>query len=481
MLIRYLLYWVRMVRFAATGGRLFYGWMTLLAATIAMGLVSYGHHITDGLAVTNMTDQVSWGIGIANFVYFVGVAAAAAILVVPAYLYHREDIKEVVLIGEMMAVVAVVMCLMFILSDVGRADRLWHLMPPLGLMNFPDSLLAWDVIAFNGYLLINLHIPGYLLYRKYCRETPKKLFYLPLVFVSIVWALSIHTVTAFLLSGLGSRPFWNSTILAPRFLISAGASGPAILYVVLAVVRKYSLLKVKDSVFDYLRMVLRISMPLNMFLVGCELFTEFYPGTIHATSARYLFVGLHGHSLLVGFIWTALAMNLLAIVIFVVPKLSAKPNLVMFACWLTIFGIWTEKGVGLVLPGFTPTPLGELSEYAPNWGEIAVNLGIVAIGLFAFTLMVKVAVGVLTDQLKMPLSEVPRELQRRPWLDGRKLMAANQAKARAEFGRAISRSSGESRRREARALLRELKLTRQARLKRPVYSPALTRERERER
>jgi Ni/Fe-hydrogenase subunit HybB-like protein len=401
----YILYWYRMVRCAVTGGRAYYAWMAMLLVLIAVGGLEWAHDIQHGLVVTNMNDHVSWGIGIANFVYFVGVAAGAAVLVVPAYVYHRDDIKELVLLGELLAVVAVAMCLLFIMSDVGRPERLWHLMPGIGFLNLPSSLLSWDVVVFTGYLLMNLHIPGYLLYSRYRGKKPTALMYLPFVFLSMIWAVSIHTTTAFLLSGLGSRPFWNTPILAPRFLISAGASAPALLILLFTVIRHFTRQHVKESVFEYFLYVLRITMPINLFLVGCEIFQEFYTGSLHAASAYYLYFGLHGHAMLPAFIWTAIAFNVSATVVFLVPKLRRNKRLMYIACGLTIVGIWTEKGMGLIFPGFVPNPLGEIIEYAPNAGEIMLCVGIVALGAFLYTAMAKITIAIQSGELRSSREE----------------------------------------------------------------------------
>lgn len=398
---QYLVYWLRMIRCALSGSRSYYVWMATLLVMVALGGLSWAHDLSHGLITTNMTDHVSWGIGIANFVYFVGVAAGAAVLVVPAYAYHRADIKEIVLLGELLAVVAVTMCLLFITTDVGRPERLWHLFPIVGYLNLPSSLLAWDVVVFSGYLAMNLHIPGYLLYRRYLGKKPAALAYLPFVFVSMVWAASIHTVTAFLLSGLGSRPFWNTPILAPRFLISAGASAPALLILLFTVLKRFAGLPVKDSVFDYFKYVLRITMPINLFLLGCEVFQEFYTGALHSASAHYLYFGLHGHAMLSAFIWTAITFNITATAIFLVPRLRNKTNVMYLGCGLTVTGIWIEKGMGLIFPGFIPSPLGEVVEYAPNAGEIILCLGIVALGMFLYTAMAKITIAIQSGELRL--------------------------------------------------------------------------------
>jgi molybdopterin-containing oxidoreductase family membrane subunit len=405
----YLVYWLKMIRCAAVGNRAYYAWMSTLLVLIVIGGLEWAHGISAGLIVTNMSDHVSWGLGIANFVYFVGVAAGAAVLVVPAYIFHRDDIKELVLLGELLAVVAVSMCLLFIMTDLGRPERLWHLTPGIGFLNLPSSLLSWDVVVFTGYLMMNLHIPGYLLYKRYTGQKPAALAYLPFVFLSMIWAVSIHTVTAFLLSGLGSRPFWNTPILAPRFLISAGASAPALLILLFTAIDRYSDLKVKKSVFEYFSYVLRITMPINLFLVGCEVFQEFYTGSLHAASAHYLYFGLHGHAMLPAFIWTALAFNITATVIFLVPKLRAR--LLYVGCALTVVGIWIEKGMGLIFPGFVPNPLGEVVEYAPNAGEIILVVGIIALGAFLYTAMAKITIAIQTGQLHRDGPLAPSEAE----------------------------------------------------------------------
>lgn len=402
---RYLVYWLKMARCALSGDRRYYVWLATLLVLITLGTIAWIRQLGHGLIVTNMTDHVSWGIWTANFVYFIGVAAGAAVLVVPAYAYHREDMKDVVLLGELLAVAVMVMCMLFITVDLGRPDRVWHLFPGFGRINLPSSILAWDVLVVTGYLLLNMHVPGYLLYRRYLGEKPNPRAYMPFVFVSMIWAISIHTVTAFLFAGLGSRPFWNTSILAPRFLISAGASAPAILILLFTVISRFTSLEVKPSVFDYFKQVLRFTMPINLFLLGCEVFGEFYTGTHHSASAYYLYFGLHGHAMLPRFIWTAIAFNVLATTIFLVPKLRNNARMLYLGCGLTIVGIWIEKGMGLLLPGFIPNPLGEVIEYAPNIVEIIMSLGIVAVGALLFTMMAKITIAIQSGKLRLGESE----------------------------------------------------------------------------
>jgi molybdopterin-containing oxidoreductase family membrane subunit len=389
-----------MVRCAVTGTRTYYAWLAFLGLCMVVGGVALSAQIEHGLAVTNMSDQVSWGAYIANFTYLVGVAAASVLLVVPSYIYHRVDLKQVVLIGELLAMSAIVMCLAFVMVDMGHPERGIHMIPGYGRLNFPASILAWDVIVLSGYLLINMHIPGYLLYKAYKGETPRRRYYLPLVFISIAWAVSIHTVTAFLYSGFAGRPFWNTAILAPRFLVSAFASGPALLIIAFFVIHRVGVLEIKDTVFVYLRQVMAFTIPLNFFLLGCEVFAEFYTGSVHVASAQYLFFGLNGHGMLVPYIWSALAMEVVAMVVVLTPQLRAKRPLLVFASVLCVIGVWVEKGMGLLVPGFVPSPAGDLVEYAPSLVEIGVSIGIWGAGIALFTVLVKVALAIKSGRVR---------------------------------------------------------------------------------
>ncbi|MFU8806316.1 MAG: NrfD/PsrC family molybdoenzyme membrane anchor subunit, partial [Bradymonadaceae bacterium] len=289
----------RSIALATDGSVIFYVWMTFLTALALVGANAYAHQVVEGMAITNMTDHVSWGLYIANFTFLVGLAAGGVMMVIPAYLYDDHDMHDVVIIGELLAIASLIMCLMFVMVDLGRPDRFWHLIPGIGAFNWPMSMLTWDVIVLNGYLLLNLHIVGYLLYTRFLGKTPDKRWYLPFVFMSIIWAISIHTVTAFLYSGLGGRPFWNTAILAPRFLASAFVAGPAFIILTLQLVRWFTKLPVGNGPIRTLTTILRITVLLNLFLLGSELFTEFYTGGSHGASAQYLYFGLHGYNALV--------------------------------------------------------------------------------------------------------------------------------------------------------------------------------------
>lgn len=385
----------RCFRLSFVGDWRYQTWMLVLTIFALFGLNAYAKQLVHGLQVTGMTDQVSWGMYIANFTYLVGMAAAAVMLVIPVYIYKNEELHDLVIFGELLAVASIVMCLLFVVVDLGAPDKAHHLMMR---MNFPESMLAWDVIVLNGYLLLNLHICGYLVYCAYRKRTPSKAFYIPFVFVAIVWAISIHTVTAFLLVGLGARHFWNSAILAPRFLASAFAAGPAFLIVTLQIVRHFSSYQVPDKALRTLKSIVVVALAINFFLLLAEVFTDFYAGSTHIGSIQYLFFGIGDATALVPWIWSAVIMNAIALLILLSPA-GNRMRWMNVACVLLVVGIWIEKGMGLIIPAFVPTPLGEVVEYTPTLNETLVCLGIWAFGLMLYTIFVRITIPVLSGEL----------------------------------------------------------------------------------
>lgn len=396
----------RCARIAFVGDWRYYAWMGVLTAFCLVGLHAYSRQLVHGLVVTGMSDEVSWGVYIANFTFLVGVAAAAVMMVIPVYIYDNEELHDLVIFGELLAVAAILMCLAFVTVDLGRPDRFWHLIPGLGQMNFPNSMLSWDVIVLNGYLLLNVHICGYLLYTRYRDRKPSKWFYIPFVFIAIFWAVSIHTVTAFLYVGLGGRPFWNSSIVGPRFLASAFSAGPAIIILALQIIRRVTHYAITDKALLTLRSIVQVSMIINVFLLINEVFKEFYSGTLHVASSEYLFLGLHGHNALVPWIWTAVVFNVVSMFLLVLP-LSRSLKWLDVACVLCILGIWIEKGMGLVIPGFIPTPLGAIVEYSPTLNETLICLGIWAFGLLCYTVFLRMAVPILQGRLSHHNRDLP--------------------------------------------------------------------------
>jgi molybdopterin-containing oxidoreductase family membrane subunit len=394
-----------------SGGPRYHVWMGSLSAIMLVGGYAYSVQLRDGLGVTGMSDHVSWGFYISNFTFLVGLAAAALLLVLPAYILRDVDFGRAVLLAEAVAVAALVMCLTFVIVDIGNPMAAWHMVPGIGLLNWPRSLLSWDVIVLNGYLALNLVIPFYILYSKYRGRSPDKHKYLPWMYIAVAWAVSIHMVTAFLLAGLPARPFWNTALLGPRFLASAFTAGPAFMLLLLWFIRRETDYEIGDAAFAKLAIITTVAAQVNLVMLGSELFYKFYSPTHHGINARYLFLGLGEHNALVPWIWTAIGLNVAATVLLMIHPLRRNPRYLMPACGVLFLAIWIEKGIGLVIPGFVPSPLGEIVEYTPSWVELGVTAGIWALGLFVLTVLVRVALPIEMGQVRSPyltqVSQVP--------------------------------------------------------------------------
>ncbi|WKX75548.1 NrfD/PsrC family molybdoenzyme membrane anchor subunit [Zobellia laminariae] len=159
------------------GSKTYHLWMGFLTLVMLIGMYCYSIQLEEGLSATGMSDRVSWGLYISNFTFLVGVAAAAVMLVMPTYVLKDIDFKQAVLIGEGLAVAALIMCLAFVVADMGGPSVLWHMIPGIGVFNFPNSMLTWDVIVLNGYLFINISIPFYILFKHYQNKEAKKSVY----------------------------------------------------------------------------------------------------------------------------------------------------------------------------------------------------------------------------------------------------------------------------------------------------------------
>ncbi len=387
------------LREAFRGGRHYWTWLGMLGLVAAIGLLAYLRQARSGLIVTGMSDQVSWGVYIANFTFLVGLAAAAVMVVIPAYIFQHTGARAVVLIAEGIAVAACFMCMLFVMVDLGRPDRFWHMIPLLGRFNWPTSMLAWDVVVLSGYLVLNIFIPMYFLFKRYTGTKPNFRRYFPWVLLSIFWAISIHTVTAFLFSWNPARPFWHTALMAPRFIASAFAAGPAFIILTLKAVDNLTEYKIGKKVVHMLSLICAVALQINLFMIGAELFTEFYSSTAHSVSARYLFLGLGDARSLVPWIYPALILEVVAMVILMFHPLHSNLRLLYVACCMAIVGIWIDKGMGLIVPGFVPTPLGEVFEYSPTWTEVLVSFGIWAFGFLSLTLAIKAAIGILLGRV----------------------------------------------------------------------------------
>ena len=379
-----------MLEKALVGTKRYYGLLAILAGLFALGFLFYLKQLHVGLSITGMSRDVSWGFYVAQFTYLVGVAASAVMVVLPYYLHNYKAFGRVTILGEFLAVAAVTMCVTFITVDLGRPDRI------LNVLKYPTpgSVLFWDMIVLNGYLFLNIVIGWNVLECERHSIAPAKWIKV-LSYISIPWAVSIHTVTAFLYAGLPGRGYWLTAIMAPRFLASAFAAGPSLLILLCLLVRKYTKFDPGKEQIQSLAKVVTYAILINVFFFFCEVFTVFYSQLPdHMAHFNYLFVGLDGKTQLVPFMWFALVGMTAAALFMVNPKLRKNETTLAALCGLIIITTYIDKGLGLISGGFIPNPLEQVTEYWPTVPEAIITLGIWAMGFLILTVLYKIAVSI---------------------------------------------------------------------------------------
>ena len=383
-----------MLEKAFVGSKKYYGWVGILLFIIGCGFMAGVYQWIMGLGITGMSRDVSWGIYISQFTFLVGVAASAVMVVIPYYLHDYKKFGKLAVLGEFVAIAAVSMCMIFIFVDMGRGDRLTNVF----LHPTPNSLMFWDTVVCFGYLILNVVI-SFVSFGAERRGVKPPAWIKPLIYLSIPWAVSIHTVTAFLYCGLEARPFWLSAILAPRFLASAFAAGPALLILLTLILKRFADYDVGDEARQKLAEIVTYAMVANVFFIGLELFTAIYSDMPHHVHHfQYLFFGFQGGTKLVPWMWLSVVLALVALVLLLLPNFRRSEPTLAIGCAAVFFSLWIDKGLGMVITGFIPNPVGKVTEYWPTAPEVMIALGIWGIGFLIITVLYKVTITIRKSQ-----------------------------------------------------------------------------------
>jgi len=379
-----------MLERAIKGTQGYWGWLIFLLALMGIGFVCYLYQLFEGLKITGMSRDVSWGLYIGQLTYFVGVAASGVMVVLPCYLHDYKAFARITILGEFLAVASIIMCLLFVFVDLGNPSRIMNVI----LYPTPSSILFWDMIVLNVYMLLNIVI-GWNVLEAERKGTHYQKWIKVLIYISIPWAFSIHTVTAFLYAGLPGRHYWLTAIMAARFLSSAFCAGPALLILLCLIVRKVTKFDPGKEQIRTLAVIVTYAMIINVFFFLLELFTAFYsqiPGHMHPFV--FLFKGLEGHGNLAPWMWMATAFAIVSLILLIVPATRRNEGTLAVACAILIVATWIDKGLGLIVAGFTPTPFETVTEYWPTTPEMLITIGVWATGFFVLTILYKIVVSV---------------------------------------------------------------------------------------
>lgn len=376
-----------MLEIAIKGSKNYWLWIVFLLLVMGAGFAVYIDQFINGLMITGMSRDVSWGFYIANFTFLVGVAAGGVMVVIPYYLHNYEKFHRITILGEFLAIAALIMCLLFIIVDLGQPTRMLNVL----LNPTPNSMLFYDMIVLNGYLFLNIVI-GWKVLEAERNQVEPPLWTKPLIYLSIPFAIGIHTVTAYLYCGLPGRGYWLTAILAPRFLASAFAAGPAFLIILCYLIRKFTKFDPGWEAMQTLSKIVCWAIIANLFFFLCEIFTVYYSNIpSHKAHIQYLLFGYHGYNALVPWMWTGLILMFLGAIFLVIPQFRNNKTLLPFTCAMIFIGAWIDKGLGMISGGFVPSPLHHVTEYAPTKPEIMITLAVYATGFLVLTILYKIA------------------------------------------------------------------------------------------
>ncbi|HOP07629.1 MAG TPA: polysulfide reductase NrfD [candidate division Zixibacteria bacterium] len=382
-----------MLEKALIGDKKYWTWVIGLLVLIGIGVLFYIRQFNEGLGITGLGRDVTWGFYIAQFTFMVGVAASAVMVVLPYYLHNYKLFGKIVILGEFVAIPSVLVCMLFIFVDMGQPTRVLNVM----LHPTPHSMMFWDMVSLMGYLLLNLII-GWTTLGAERKSIPPPKWVKPLIILSIPWAVSIHTVTAFLYSGLAARPFWMTAVLAPRFLASAFSAGPALLILFVMILRKLTRFDPGKEAIQNLGKIVTYAMCVNVFLVAMEFFTAYYSDIPeHLAHFHFMFGGIAENNWIGPWMYFSSILAIFSLLLLLVPKFRHSEPILAIACIAVFVSLWIDKGLALIVTGFVPSVLGHVPSYVPTVPELMISVAVYALGLLIVTLLYKVVLSVRGD------------------------------------------------------------------------------------
>lgn len=372
----------------------YWAWVLFLIALIAVGFAAYMYQMTHGFAVTGMSRDISWGMYIGHLTFFVGVAAGGVMIVLPYYLHNVKEFGRITVVGEFLAIPAVIMALLFVVVDIGSPMKLFNVY----IYATPHSMLFWDSVVLPSYLLLNL-VVGYSVLQAENKGVHYKKWVKCLAILSIPFAFSIHIVTAFLYSGLPSRHYFLTAMLPAKFLASAFATGPSLIILICFLLKKLCGFDAGWAAIKKLSVIIAYAYTATIFMVCCEFFTAFYSNVpSHKAALQYLFFGLHGHRQFVPLMIIFVICVVFALFLLIPRQNRENKTKLGIACACVFLSMYIEKGLTFIIGGLSETPFGEIAPYHMTAVEFLVIVGIFAIGILIATILFKLVVVVKKDR-----------------------------------------------------------------------------------
>ncbi|OYT16574.1 MAG: polysulfide reductase [Bacteroidetes bacterium 4572_77] len=395
----------------------FWLWMGFLGLILILFGYAYFLQLRDGLGVTAMRDYVSWGLYIANFVFFVAASLVGMLISAVLGLLQQKWVKPITRVSEIIALGFVLIAGIVIITDMGRPERFLNLF----IHGRLQSPIVWDVTVILTYTAISTLlfllplIPDLAFLKKRMKDMPKwqynlynilslgwigtpdqyKLLHKSIRMLSIIIvpvALSIHTVTSWLFAAT-LRPGWDTTIFGPYFVAGAFVAGAAAVIILMNILRSSFKLQdyFTDHHFDMMgRLLVLVSLLYAYFNVNEFLVPAYKMKSGEAVHLYSLFQGAYA-----GLFWAIQIIGMGLPIIFMMFKSWRKPGRLTFISVIVLIAAFIKRYI-IVVPTLLHPYLPiqnvpeKFHEYFPTWIEISVTAGAFAMALIIITILLKI-------------------------------------------------------------------------------------------
>jgi len=391
-------------------------WMGFLTVLLLACLFAYTIQLRKGLGVTGLRDITSWGMYIANFVFFVATSLVGMLISSVLGLIGFKWVKPIARIAEIIAVAFASIAGIIIISDMGRPDRL----PNVFLYGRIQSPILWDVTVVTTYFLVSLMlwfipmIPDLAIAKTRLKDRPAFLIK-AYELLSINWighekqvktlnqavrillilivplAFAIHTVTSWLFA-VTPRAGWDSSIFGPYFISGAFVSGTSAVIIAMFFYRKsYKLEKyLTDDHFEKIGRVLALVSIIYIYFNINEFLVPGYKlKTLDAVHLEELFVGHYAP-----LFWGVQILGLVIPVILLLLKQFRKPLPMVVIASFVLAASWLKRYI-IVVPSQAHPNLPvqnfpvQWMVYKPTLIEIAISIAPVILALMIITILSK--------------------------------------------------------------------------------------------
>jgi len=377
---------------------------------LAWGAYAYLVQLRYGLLATGARDVVIYGLYIVNFVFFIGISYAGALVSAILRLTHAGWRMPITRISELIAVGGLTDGALQPIIDLGRPDRVWHMI----VYGRFQSPLLWDLVAITTYLVgsfIYLYlplIPDFALLRDKLALSPSSLRGKLYTLLAVGWqntaeqrhrleraigimsvamiplAVSVHTVVAFIFS-MTLRPGWNSAIYGIYFVIGAIFSGTGVLLIIIAIFRKVYHFEeyITEKHFRYLGYLLLTLLLLYFYLAFTEYLTPAYK--LEGEEKSLLSLLMLGQNAV--WFWSFVVGGLVVPALLLVFSRRHVIGKVVIAAILVVAGMWLKRFIIVVPTLEVPLMPFDFGTYAPTWVEISMTFATLA----GFSVMITLA------------------------------------------------------------------------------------------